>query len=922
MLISEILREAYSPRKRSGIKGLYFSRKYGIISFMLSKLLKKACAEFFYLLIRGLVSIRYRLSIRGIENLNPKTLSKKGGVLFLPNHPAEIDPVILTLVLWGRYRAHPLVVEQFYHLKGAHYLQTLVGAIPIPDLGGVVNKWKQKQIEKCFQHIADGLRKGSNYLIYPSGRLKQSGEEAIGGASFVHNLVQECPEANIVLIRTTGLWGSRFSRALTGSTPDFGKVAWEGVKIVLKNLIFFTPRRVVTIEIEPAPVDFPFKALRLEFNKALEKWYNIRGPEPLKLVSDHFWNESYPTVLNGEEKKQSQQFSISPEMEKEITDKISDLAKKTSVKRNDHLARDLGLDSLDIADLQTFIIERYETPSLDIDEIQTVEDILRAASKPSFNAKTVGRKLVEWPKEPSRPSVQPPQGSTIPEAFLRVCDRMEYHAACADERMGVISYRRLKLIALTLSYHFKSFKGDRIGVLLPSSTISYVIILALQLAGKIPVMLNWTVGVRALNHCKELGQFKTVLSSRRFLEHLADGDLGDLDDLLLLIEDVRPAISLWSRLKGFYGLFKDTNRLLKDLKLQHIQPDDTAVILFTSGTESLPKGVPLSHHNVLSNQKAGASCIQVSASDVMYGVLPPFHSFGFSVTGLFPLLFGLKVFYAPDPTQYYGMAHDIEEWSVTLLCSAPTFMKGLFQAARPSQLRSLRLAVAGAEKVPEALFEYMEKKGSHLLEGYGITECSPIVTLTMPGKPREGVGQPVPGVELCIIHPETGKELPPGFDGEVCIHGPNVFKGYLGSASSPFIELQGKKWYRSGDRGRLSPNGSLILSGRLKRFIKIGGEMVSLAGVEEELIRITRQKGWTVSTKEGPPLAVVVAETHNDKPLIVVFSTFEVSKDSLNDALRESGFGRIVKIAAVKKIDQIPINGAGKVRYRALEEAI
>jgi long-chain-fatty-acid--[acyl-carrier-protein] ligase len=887
---------------------------HGIITFMF----KKVWAEIIYLLTWAILSIRYRIRVRGIENLNPKVLSKKGGILFLPNHPAEIDPVLLTLVLWGRYRAHPLVVEHFYYLKGAHYLQTLVGAVPIPDLSGVVNRWKQKKVEKCFNLIAEGLKSGSNYLIYPSGRLKQGGEEVIGGASFVHNLVQECPETNIVLVRTTGLWGSRFSRALTGTTPDFGKVAWEGIKVVLKNLIFLTPRREVTIEFEPVPADFPVNAQRLEFNKALEKWYNARGPEALKLVSDHFWNESYPKIQVGERAEKTKQFSISPEVEKEISNKIADLARRPSVSRTDNLAKDLGLDSLDVADLQTFIIERYDISTFTSEDVQTVEDVLRIAAKPAQGKKTSGRKLIQWPKEDSRPPVMPPHVTTIPEAFLKMCDRMEYHAACADERMGVTSYRRLKLIVLSLSYHFKSLKEKQVGVLLPSSTISYAIILALQLAGKVPVMLNWTVGARALNHCKELGELKTVISSRRFLEHLADGDLGDLDDLLLLAEDIRPMVSLWSRLKAFYGLFKEASYF----KMSTISPDDTAVILFTSGTESLPKAVPLSHRNILANLVAGASCIKIEPADVLYACLPPFHSFGFSVTGLFPLLFGIKVFYAPDPTQYYAMAHEIEEWKATLICSAPTFMKGLFLVARPDQLRCVRLAVAGAEKVPDGLFNYMEQKGGVLLEGYGITECSPIVSLTMPGRPREGVGNPVPGVELCIIHPETGEKLPQGVDGEVCIHGPNVFRGYLGHPRDPFVEIDGKKWYRSGDRGHINPNGCLILSGRLKRFIKIGGEMVSLTGVEEELISISRQKGWLISKEEGPPLAIAVKEANGDKPLIIVFSTFDVSKDSLNDALRESGFGRIIKIADVKIIKQIPINGAGKIQYRVLEELL
>jgi long-chain-fatty-acid--[acyl-carrier-protein] ligase len=885
-------------------------------------MLKKLWAEVIYLLIKAVVSIRYRLRVRGLEHLSPKTLSKPGGILFLPNHPAEIDPVILTLVLWNRYKAHPLVVEQFYYLKGAHYLQTLVGAVPIPDLNGVVNRWKQKKVEKCFQGIAEGLKTGSNYLIYPAGRLKQNAEEVVGGASFVYNLVQECPETNIVLVRTTGLWGSRFSRAITGSTPDFGKIAWEGVKVVLKNFIFLTPRREVTIEFEPAPANLPVHAPRLEFNQALEKWYNMRGAEPLKLVSDHFWNQHYPEVVSKGKEASPKPLTLAPETEGTISRKIADLARRPSVARSDHLARDLGLDSLDLAELQTFIMERYDTPPLNPSELDTVEDVLRVVSVPqeAHPLKTQGRKMLAWPKEESRPPVLAPQGVTIQEAFLKVCDRMEHYAACADERMGVTTYRRLKLMALTLSYHLRKMEGERIGILLPSSTMSYVLVMATLLAGKTPVMFNWTVGVRSLNHCKELGKVEIVLSSRRFLENLTDGDLGNLDESLLLLEDVKESISLGDKLKAFYGLFKDATHLLKNLK--HLSSEDLAVILFTSGTESLPKGVPLTHKNILTNQTAGLSCIQVSPSDVLYGVLPPFHSFGFSVTGIFPLLTGLKVFYAPDPTQYFAMAHDIDEWGITLLCSAPTFIKGLFKVAKEGQLRSLRLVIGGAEKVSDDLFHYMEKRGGVMLEGYGITECSPVVTLTRSGKPREGVGLPIPGVELAIIHPETSKKLPSGEEGEICIHGPNIFKGYLGTMPSPFIEFDGKKWYRSGDRGHLSSNGSLVLSGRMKRFIKIGGEMVSLAGVEEELIRVALAKGWVKEGEEGPPLGIAVSEADTDKPLIVVFAIFDTTKEALNDALRESGFGRIVKVAEVRKIEKIPATGAGKIQYSALQEMI
>jgi long-chain-fatty-acid--[acyl-carrier-protein] ligase len=208
-----------------------------------------------------------------------------------------------------------------------------------------------------------------------------------------------------------------------------------------------------------------------------------------------------------------------------------------------------------------------------------------------------------------------------------------------------------------------------------------------------------------------------------------------------------------------------------------------------------------------------------------------------------------------------------------------------------------------------------------MLEGYGITECAPVVTLTRPNSAREGVGLPLPGVELCIIHSETLEKEPLGSDGEICICGPNVFSGYLGNLASPFIEMDGKRWYRSGDRGHLTPSGSLVLTGRLKRFIKIGAEMVSLSAIEEELLHAAEQKGW-VSKQEGPLLAVVSKESSTEKSQIIVFVTFQVTKETLNEALHEHGFGKIIKVSEVKEIKQIPIMGTGKINYRALQETL
>jgi long-chain-fatty-acid--[acyl-carrier-protein] ligase len=196
------------------------------------------------------------------------------------------------------------------------------------------------------------------------------------------------------------------------------------------------------------------------------------------------------------------------------------------------------------------------------------------------------------------------------------------------------------------------------------------------------------------------------------------------------------------------------------------------------------------------------------------------------VTGLFPLLSGMRVYYAPDPTDYHLIGRQIGKWKATIFCCAPTFIKGVFQVATPEQLESLRYIVSGAEKTPKELFDYVEKLGGgkEIIEGYGITECAPIVSITRPGKPKKGVGKPIPGVDICIIDVETNIPLLIGKEGEICIRGPNVFYGYLGSQKIPFITIQGKNWYRSGDKGFMDHEGNLLISGRLKRFAKIGGD--------------------------------------------------------------------------------------------------
>lgn len=889
-----------------------------MIAFM--QLLKVPFQYLLLIIFRAILSLRYRIEVKGLEGVEKENGE---GFLVLPNHPAEIDPVILIALLWKKFRVRPLIFEKFYYKKGLRFfIDLFVKPLPLPSMEGA-NEWKKRQIEKLKEKIIQKTGEGESFLIYPSGRLKSTPEEKIGGASLVHQLLEIDPDLKILLIRTTGLWGSTFSRAITGFTPDFGNVALEGVVTVLKNLIFFTPRRNVLIEFARPGEDFPRHGEKMEINQWLENWYNRDGPEPLKLVSFLFWKEKFPEITA--EKEEEKQIAIPEEMEVQILGFISKLTNQpvASLQTDVHLSNDLGLDSLDISQIHIFLEEQFEITNLAPGQLKTIHDVMLAAAgeKEEREAPEPAKKKKRWAKEYSRKKPEIPKGKTFPEVFLKSCERMDEKIACSDALSGELTYGKLKRAVLVLSLEIRKMPGEHIGILLPSSVAAYTTVLATLFAGKIPVMLNWTTGPRNAEHAAEVCSLEVVLSSYRFLSRLDQCDLGKVDDLLIYLEKLRNKISWKNKLHGFLLSFQSHRTLLKKVP-QKFTEKDTALIIFTSGTETLPKGVPLTHHNLLSNQRAALSSIDISAEDILYSVLPPFHSFGVSVTGILPLLAGIKVCYAPDPTDSRSLANDIEHWEATFFCCAPSFIQSMLRVAKEKQLETLRLVVSGAEKAPRELYDTMQVMGKTFIEGYGISECSPIVTMQRIGEPQVGVGKPLPNVEVCIIDSEKHNVLAKGQEGEICIFGPNVFKGYLGVKKDPFIEIDGKKWYRSGDRGFLDETNNLTITGRLSRFLKIGGEMVSLGGLQEDLEKIAEEKGWSSKDKDEPVFAVTGAGAEGEKPQIVLFSTIDVEREEINRLLKEKGHGRLVKIAEVKKVEEIPQTATGKIHFRLLDEMV
>ncbi len=888
--------------------------------------------EFVGFLLRAVISLRYRVEYRGLEKLNTEHFNKKGGILFLPNHPAHMDPFMIYARLWPRFRMQPLVVEYIFRNPLLKPIMQISDAMPVPNLDVNVNQLKVKKAQDAIQRIADGLKQGKNFLLYPAGSLKSSGRESVGGASGAHALSQECKEANIVLIRTTGLWGSSFSRAYLGRTPPVGAALWFGFCVLMKNLLFFAPRRKVLIEIEPNPPGLPREGSRLEFNRFLDAWYNQyltdQGrveEEPATRVSYAFWRKDLKELYQPKRKRKGEGgVEISEEVQSKVAAEIQKILNNPAqeIRPEMSLAQDLGMDSLNIAELIAFLSKKYDVGEIHPEDLDTVQDALELASGASSDKDRVnnGPSLFSWPAEEARPEPCIPAGATIPEAFLSRCDSMGNRLACADDLVGVLSYKKMKKSILVLAQYFRTFPEERVAVLLPASAGAYIVILALQMAGKTPVMLNWTLGPRYLEEMMRLTGAKRVLTSWRFLDRASHIDLGQLVDQLLLLEDVRASLSLKMKLRGVFLSFLSKKAVLKAQGLTRLQGDSPAVILFTSGTEAAPKAVPLTYKNILSNQSSAIQGVCFKSTDVLYGILPPFHSFGFSVTGIFPLLIGMKVAFYPDPTDSFALAEGVKRWNVSIFCSAPSFLKGLFAAEKGDDLKSIRMFVTGAEKASAELVARATKRGAVFIEGYGITECSPILTMTREGLPLKGVGQPLPGVDVCTIHPETGALLPPGAAGELCFRGPNVFNGYLGSPRNPFIEIEGKQWYRSGDIGMIDSEGFLILTGRLKRFTKIGGEMISLGAVEEVLIKELLQEGKIKS--DLPSLAILADERNPEKSQLVLFSTAAIDRDHCNEILNRAGFSRLIKISAVYRIEEIPMMGTGKTDYRTLQAQI
>ena len=865
-----------------------------------------------------LLKLRYRIEIRGLKQVSTQD---GRGILFLANYPAVASPVILMSALDHRFHPAILMDQDRLNLPLARTLARWIGAVPIPDIARHGNT-KRPDVELALKKCVSALEKGESLIFHPSGHPSRSAQEDLGANSGAATLLTRTPTARVVLVRVSGLWGSAFSCA-SGDTPVLASALFKSLVSLLSSLIFFVPRRNVVLTFEE-PAALPRRADRMILNRFLECFYN-QDALPNQYIPYSPWETEGAKIRPEPEKSRittAHGSEIPAITRHHVYQKLSEISGVPVEKMRDdqELAHDLGLDSLALMELVTWAESEFGYHLGEASDIQTVGDMLLAACGNTLSGDVTLQPVPKswfW-KPPAELPCHLAEGRTIPEAFLAQARRAPGRPILADQLAGVKTYRNLITAILLLKPEFEKFRDPYIGIMLPSSVSATTVYLAALFAGKVPVMVNWTVGMRNMKYTLDLLGVKHILTSAKVIERLETqmGPLTELSDRFVRLEAYRKTFTLRKKLMALGQAFFSWKTL------EQVKLPQTAVVLFTSGSENLPKAVPLTHENILCDLGAVLKTVRLLQSDVLLGMLPPFHSYGLNTNVVLPTCCGLPCVYHANPTEAMHLAKLTAAYGASIAIGTPTFLNGILRVASENDLRTLRVVITGAEKCPDSTYESLARfwPWIKVLEGYGITECSPIVSLNDENDIRHGtIGKVLPGIEYARKCLETDDPAPPEVPGMLLVRGPTIFGGYLHyTGPSPFVDWHGKRWYMTGDLVTELPGGVIKFAGRLKRFVKLGGEMISLPAIEEVLA------GAFVKPEEKGPLVAVESTAAELNPEIVLFTAGdkEITREQANEQLRKTGLSPLHNIRQVVKVPEIPLLGSGKTNYRALRELL
>lgn len=524
-------------------------------------------------------------------------------------------------------------------------------------------------------------------------------------------------------------------------------------------------------------------------------------------------------------------------------------------------------------------------------------------------------------RNPGRPLVH--------RQFVRMAARYPFRSCLIDSTMKTeLTYGRTLAGAMCLTRALKPLLGDdgMIGVWLPPSIGGVLTNLALCFLHKVAVNLNYTASPSVIQSALHQCRSKHVITSKRFT-HRVPLDAGT-DVTVIYLEDILQTVTSGQKLRAFLAVVLLPGWFLERcvLRLGSHRSTDLATIIFSSGSTGDPKGVMLSHGNVAGNVESMVQVARFYKADRVLGVLPFFHSFGYTVTLWTPLQVGSSTVYHADPRQAREIGELCRQHRCTIYLTTPTFLRFCLKKCDPEDFRTLRLLICGAEKLAQTLArDFQQRFGLVPLEGYGCTELTPVTSTNLPDEELAGVkrilnrpgtiGPPIPGVAGKVVHPETRRELGTGEDGLLLIHGPNVMQGYLHRPEQTAEVLQ-DGWYVTGDMGRFDEFGHLTLTGRLSRFAKVGGEMVPLERIEEELHAILQTSericAVTCVPDEARGERLVVLHLHHDGLQVQQWCKELGSRGLPNLWLpaERDFFG----------VPELPLLGSGKVNLKRVQE--
>ena len=515
--------------------------------------------------------------------------------------------------------------------------------------------------------------------------------------------------------------------------------------------------------------------------------------------------------------------------------------------------------------------------------------------------------------------------------FVRMASRHPFRTCLIDPALGkdgVLSYSKVLAGAMCLARQLKPIVGDdkMIGLWLPPGAGGVLANIALALLGKTSVNLNYTVSASTVQSAISQCNLRHIITAKRFL-HKVGLEPGP-ETKLIHLEDLNAAISKGQKLRAFLKVLLLPRFVLDRwvLGLRRHKGDDLASVIFSSGSTGEPKGVMLTHRNIAANADSMIQAIDARSKDRILGVVPLFHSFGFTVTMWVPLQVGASVVYHPDPRQGREIGELCRKHQCTIYVTTPTFLRFCLKRCEPGDFSSLRLLMCGAEKLPPTLAQEFKEKFAILpMEGYGCTELSPAAVVNVPDQEMDGfrqignktgtIGQPLPGVAARIVDPNSFEPLPPGQEGLLMIYGANVMVGYLGKPELT-KEVIRDGWYLTGDMARYDEDGFITITDRISRFSKIGGEMVPLQKIEEELQLI-------LGASERSVVVTSVPDSAKGERLVVLhLAMSNITVVEVRKKLEEKGLPNLwlPRERDFHQIDELPVLGTGKLDLKKCKE--